>query len=238
MGEPVTAEQLESLRADILRDVGVATNLQTELAREREARIAAETRATAAPAAPAKPQRSAEELQKAVDDGVISQLQANEIQLTQRHEADREALRAELSNEYQQQQRAATIQDQIAKYKDRHPAIMQDGSDDRARLSERYEELRKLGYVDDTSTELLALRETFGRLDAPKERTHENPPSHEGGAAPGGASASPGYERAEDGVFKDLEPRLIAHYRKGISTGIYSGEDDPTLLKELEFAKK
>lgn len=233
-----TAEDLQKLREEILSGVREGeTRLRAELDEERTKRLAAE-RETAVRGEEKPPQKvyTAEDLDKLVAEGAISQTKASEILSRQAAEQASRSVREEIDSAQTERQRVGKLAEQVELYKEAVPAISQSGSEERGRLQRRYEELRGLGYPEGIETELAALRETFGPPATIRERAARPEASPSG--AIGGGGPEPGHEKkAGDGAPTDIPQHLRDHYTESFKKGLYTGWDDPRVKKELEYVR-
>lgn len=123
---------------------------------------------------------------------------------------------------------ARSIQAKIDGYVDVHPDLVVDGSDLRKRVQVEFNELVAIG--DDpknVATQLKAIRAAVGPLKQQGRRPKPESFDDTGGAG--------GNDDRDDsgGVWKGIPARNKAYYQKLISKGIYKGESDKTLAKEL-----
>jgi len=184
------------------------------LQNEREARIRAEERQET----PAETLSHAE-LQNQVDEGVITQAQANAIaekQLT-------EKITANLRKEYSTATLTQKVGEEISKY--RELLDLETHSDDWNKIKKEYEYLVSIGQPANASTQLVAIRNKFGSLDKVR-KLKETPETHQetGGNAP---------PETNDNPLK-LNARQKAYYEKRIGT-IYKNWDE--VKEELKYAR-
>lgn len=204
--------------------------LTKNLHREELERVRLEERAKAAepPAAPAVPVLTMDQLQKAVDDGQLTESQMKE-EITRQL---REQLRTELSDEMKKQhalsEQKKTLQQQFDRYVEFRPDIKVEGSDDLRRVHEEIEHLKTLGYAHNLQTELVALRQVFGPSDRVAETTRKTRESHR---ETGGGSVHTRSSGGSSSWEKGLSDSQVSTYRKLAEGAGYSGEDDPMFLR-------
>ncbi len=236
---PIARADLDALRADLKTD---SDALKTTLATERDARVRLETQLAAPPAqaaatSPVKVYSDAE-LQALVDGGTISESTSHDIKRRQ----DKDSLRAEMRTEQQalmaEGRQNQTVQTEIDRYTTAYPDLLDKASDTFARVQTEYDYLLRMGRdPKDTATELQAIRSALGPAAKIVEHTRERRPVHaEAGGAGGGPESSP---PEDGGVPKELKdnPKLKYHYDGLIRTGMYTGYDDPVLIREMTFVR-
>lgn len=205
---------------------------------EEAARLRAEVealKASKAEAAAPKPLTRAE-LKSLVDDGKITQDAADaawDKQLLETAEA--RAVKA-ANSAVEGQKRDGLVKQQLAEYKQLVPEAYEAGTKERTRAEREFNKLVELGFPPNTTTEVAAMRATFGDPEAIKaaRSTGKNGPG-ESHAEVGGGDR-PGANGADvDGKPKGLTPRQEAHYSNLISRGIM--KDWKAVAEEMKFAK-
>jgi hypothetical protein len=200
--------------------------LESERRKDLEARI----QSTAPPAAsPEKAPPTRAQLRQLVDEGQITQEQMDE-EIERQIEA---RVSKKVSEVQDTKSRAAQINEQIDRYSEKIPDIADPTSDNHKRLRSEFAALRKLGYANDATTELLALRATFGdvsKVNIPESGNKDrevDTSTHTGSGGEGEAEeVEPG-----KGPIKGLPKQYVDHYQKGIEAGRYSGWDDERLIR-------
>lgn len=212
-----------------------ANTLEAERQRDRATR----TEPTAAPP-PATSERvyTRDELQTAVDAGQINQAQMD----TQLESQMETRVETKVAAAQDVKDRGAKIGEQISQYLERVSDINDPASDNHKRLSAEVAALHKLGYAQDATTELQALRTVIGPIDKVKI-PEEGPGAREvdetthtgGGGEQAAAEEEPG-----SGPLKGLSKPFVEHYQKGINQGRFSGWGDEMLVSVMkrELAKK
>lgn len=210
--------------------------LRAELVAEREARLRLEgrlaerERASGEEAAPEKTYTRAE-LQRAVDEGRISEDQRDDILDTQRARQ----LKAELREEIRAEEAQRRIQDEIDRYSREVPGITQGSTHANRRLLEQeYQQLVASGLPDGPGTQLAALRSAFGRLGtAVRETTRQSRERHEEAGSGGGGPAGGGGNAWQKG----LPQKQIRYLQNQLDKGLYSGTDDPAFQRYVAIAR-
>lgn len=113
------------------------------------------------PPAPTIQFYSREQLQRAVDDGIISANQmADQLQLQLKEEIKQEA-----AKEFREQQRTQALVSKIQGYHALVPGWNKPGTQAHTRANAEYQKLLQLGLTANPVTELLALEKAFGTVD-------------------------------------------------------------------------
>ncbi len=173
------------------------------------------------------------ELGQFVENGQMSQPEADTIfeqQAVRRIEAN---VTQTVSEGLKQSQAATQVQSDVAAYKAAAPEVMQAGSQERLRLEQEYQFLVGRGYAADQATELLALRAVYGPVERMQRGRPEIPETHQETGGVGGQSAE---GANQDGTPKGLSASEKAYYADGISKGIYA--DWNAVEAELKYANK
>jgi len=171
------------------------------------------------------------ELQQSVDDGKLSQAQADEISEQQLERR----LAARTQTAVAQSAQTTRVQTEIDAYKDALPAIMEEGSDERAKVQAEYQYLVGLGHPATLVTEATALRAAFGPASGLQKGRRVKEPHQEGDSGAGDSGAGGG--GGEPAAPKNLSKERKVHYQRQIDRGFYDGWDDDELKKELEYVK-
>ena len=206
------------------------------LQREREARADAERRA-ANPPAPSKPDPTAAELQKLVDDEIITPAAAQATLAEQQRKVQDARIDERVRVASEAQALTSKLNAEMDEYMVLDPDIKDDGSETRARIEAEIVEQGKRGVARSLQSELLALRTVLGPLEKLRttQRTAaERETDRTGASAGGGHGAEGANEGAEAGPPDDLPNRFKTYYGKMIQDGLYTGWDDPKVVKQLD----
>lgn len=206
-----------------------ATLAEAEAKTEREARIRLEERLTAGEA---KKGESAEvtrtQLSQQVTDGNLTQAQADDILMAQQKKSWLTEARQEFSQQRDEDQQNRLIDDQIAAYTRACPEVQQQGTDERKKVTLAYNALVKdVGLPHGPSTELLALRESFGPADKLTELRSKRA-AHSETSSGAGSDGTPALN-----TTSGRNARQIAYYDKLVEKGTITREDAD---KDLKFA--
>lgn len=208
---------------------GKRQGLQTEVA-ELRGRI--EGMASSQPKQEGTKELSRRELRQMVEDGKVSEDEAEDIVQRQLERRLGDRMVKALDDRLTTRQLNDKVQTEISRYKEAVPDLNDRESAAFQKVETEFQHLVSLGYDDgDPRTELLAARAAFGdpsRLKAVKSRGRE---THE---ETGGHAESDSDVRT-DGIPKGLTRRERDHYGKLIDRGLYKGWDDPVLKQELGF---
>lgn len=180
-----------------------------------------------------KPEKeySRAELQSFVDDGRMSQGEADRLLDEQIKRTVKTEVRDEIKADLSRETLAARINTEIDKYTEVYPDILSDGSDNRRLVAEEYQRQLSLGKPDNMQTELDALAAVFGPSTRLSKGRQKDPETHQDVGSDGGGTP------AKTGAPK-LPANVKAHYEKMISAGRYKGWDDPVLKAEVETYKR
>lgn len=224
-------------KAPSASDIGaaVAANLAPEFERILKDVAAAKPAA----AAPEPKDATDTELSQLVARGAITQAQADAL----KSERDTKRLRATVKDEVLREVRGeaalTATQADIARYVELEPALGDRNSEISKRAAAAYKRLIGRGLPDSQATQLAAVEQVLGPLDAltaartpGRRETHE-----ETGGTGGGSAATAGGDDAPADLFKGVENRWRAHYRDMIGKGQYQGWDDPDLKAELDIIR-
>jgi hypothetical protein len=170
------------------------------------------------------------ELRQFVDDGKLTEDQADEI----RERQSEARLGKKLTQKVETTTRTDRVQAIIDQYKAAKPDIMIPGSDDRAKVEREFQYLVSLGHPQTLETEAAALRAAYGPVETlakgkPSLETHQDGGSGDGGKSDGDDEKAAGGPRG-------LTAEQRAHYMRQIDRGFYDGWDDPELKAEMEYA--
>jgi len=207
-------------------------------AAEESARLRAENEALKADKA--KPQDakpvSRAELNQLVADGKITQDAADAHWERQVVDTAERRAREAARGEVQGQQRELTVKRQLEEYRTLVPAAWEVGARERAKAEKEFKALVEMGFPDNKTTEVAALRAAFGdpeviRASRSTGRTGPGEAHVEigGGERPGESGAD------ADGVPKGLTEREKAHYQNLINRGVV--KDWKAVAEERKFAK-
>lgn len=208
--------------------------LQEELQAEREQRIRLEERVKADDTKP-KPYTRAE-LLAAVENGQITQAQADEAWEAQITAKVTESVTRDWLQHETAKERAKRVSSEISRYKAVVPDVTDTASETRQKVAAEFQYLVSIGQPKTVETELAALRSVLGPVDRLEKRdvTREKRPTHQEGNGGGGR---PPRDGGNPNGPANLPPRYKAHYERMIEKGMYSGWDDKRLQAELKRAK-
>ncbi len=174
-------------------------------------------------------QLSAADLRIAVDEGRLTETQADEIRDRQIEERVTSKVSETVNATLSQHQSSTQIDAEVDRYLKARPAVDAEGSPERARVQSAFTEITKLGLPDDQRTTLMALRNAFGPIDAVETAGPGKRPaaSHDetGGSDEGGDGGPTG------GWPKAMPTANRLYYDDLIHKGIYTQE---TAVKEWE----
>jgi hypothetical protein len=207
-----------------------------ERARERDERVRLDERIKALEKKPEAPERehTRAELQSLVEDGKLTQGQADDILDRQRdrrysRELDERLERRDAANQVQQD-----VVYEMRRYQEAIPKVKDQGSEERARVQTEFNYLIAKGDDPDSlSTQLKALRMAFGPVEKLQETTDATRETHQ---ETGGAAEPAGGKAAADEPPKDLSPRELRHYQKGLDQGRYKNWDE--VRAELKYKRR
>ncbi len=206
-----------------------ATLAEAEAKTEREARIRLEERLTAGET---KKVESAgvtrAQLDQEVTGGRLTQAQADDMLMAQEKKSWLAEARQEFTQQREEDQQGRLIDDQIAAYTRACPEVQQQGSDERKKVTLAYNALVKdVGLPHGPSTELLALRESFGPADKLTELRSKRA-AHSETSAGAGTDGTP-----TSSNLSGVAARQKAYTDKLVERGILTREDAD---KDLKFA--
>ena len=231
------AKATAPLEAAVAAAEARATTLEAE--RQRDVATRSQAPATPPPATPDRPAPTREEMRHAVDEQTITQDQMD-AELTRQSE---QRVLEQAASAQEVKSRGDKLNTEVDQYLALVPDLNDVTSDNNRRFNAECAELHKRGFVNDVSTQLVALRNVLGDVGKIKipEIGHEDrevdTTTHGGGG--GGEEES---KQAPEGAgpLKGLGQDHIDYYTKGIEDGRYSGWDDPHLVKiqKREVARK
>ena len=196
-----------------------AATLEAERQRDRDTRTQS--------AAPPPPQLSREDMQAGVDAGKITQGQMD-AELERQLEA---RVEQKVSTQQEIKDRGAKIGSQIEMYVERVPDINDPTSDNHKRVRAEFADMRKLGYPNDATTELAALRAVIGPIDKVKIPETGNVDREVDTTTHTGAGGEESTEKKASGPgpIKGVADHFVEYWTEGIKGGRYKGWDDPVL---------
>jgi hypothetical protein len=176
------------------------------------------------------------ELQKFVDDGKISQVDANALWDKQTETKILANVDAKLDARLKQDSHAVAVQAQVDRYKELIPDMLLPDSEARRKVDAEFRSLVDLGQPDNKAdggltTELLALRAVFGPAEA-LQRSRAELQTHQESGARGGDFSSDGDSLTKEGWPKGLSERQRTHYEDQIRKGIYKSKKDVIAMHE------
>ena len=225
----ISATELEQIRSD-------ARALGTKLQASQIAQARLEEQAKQATAAPVAPTiLTREQLQAAVDEGTITQTQADTETARQMREELRTELTKDLRAEQAATQQQTALQAEFDRYVEARPDLKVDGSVDLATAMSEVAALVKLGHPNTLLTEVTALRKVFGPSERIVETTRQTRETHQESVGVGNDPAGKG----GSGWKKGLTGRQIAAFdaELGKKGSQYKGEDDPFFLRVVTRAR-
>lgn len=209
--------------------MGLRTELQDLKTQLAEARGKVDG-LTAGQTQQAEPEYTRAELRRAVDEGRLSEDEADDIYDRQTRTRMSREIEQEISTRFAQTTTVKQAHDEVNKYLAAIPEVENPESAEFKKVKAEYDHLVSLGYdPHQPQTQAAALRAAFGD---PAKRVKGKRPLEtfqDTGGSGGGETESKGVE----GLNNDQK----AFYRKQIDAGRYSGWDDPNLKSEIEYAK-
>ncbi len=109
---------------------------------------------------------STADLRTAIDEGRLTETQADEIRDRQIEERVTTKVSETVNATLSQHQSSTQIDAEVDRYLKALPKVDAEGSPERARVQSAFTEITKLGLPDDQRTTLMALRNAFGPIDA------------------------------------------------------------------------
>lgn len=179
-----------------------------------------------------QPQLTRPTLRKAVEDGTMTEDEANDAWEHQRDQAIDGRITKAVKSAVTDRDLAKRVSDEVGRYKTALPDITDRSSDSFATLQKEFRRLVELGYeAGDVRTELLAARAAFGSLERLEAAAGPHP--RETFAETGGAGEAGETGKRVDGSPKGMTARERAHYDNLIKMGQYTGFDDPKIAAEI-----
>lgn len=219
--------------------------VRQELQQEREARIRLEEQFKTQQKTNQQNEKiySLAELRQFVDDGKISQDQADAIYENQQEKKFQQKLDQRLNEHLQTTETSRQIDTKLNAYLEVMPDLLTEGSENRNKVAAEYTRLSnifgapKADSVEDKKMQVAALEAAFGDVNALKQSkmndyTRESRETEQETAGQG--EDAPTAE--EEKVMKKLDKRRRDYYKKMIDKGFYSGWTD--VAKELKYAKR
>lgn len=206
---------------------------ETLLATERQGRADAEAKATARP----EPKSiGRDELAAMVESGKITQEQMEGELTRQRETKLDERVDERVDAAVKQREVLVKVDAEYQAYVAALPDITSRSSDNFKRAGVEMQKLLGEGHPNDLRTEVLAMRMAFGAV-AGLTRNAADRETHEDGAGGGGVADEGAGAGEGDGIPtapKGLDARKKAYYDKEIVRGIYSGWDDPQIVRQMK----
>jgi hypothetical protein len=231
----IPKERVDAMIAKATADANAkaeAAEKRALLESERRKDLEARTQHPAAPPAPTPPEKpppTRAQLRALVDEGQITQDEMD-AEIERQIEA---RVTQTVSSAQDTKDRAAKINEEIDLYMERIGDLKDPTSDNHQRIRAEYAALRKRGYENDATTELLALRSVFGDPEKVKipETGNVDRETDATTHAGGGSEGRDEPEDAGDGSPKGLDKDFKDYYSKAIEKGRFKGWDDPNLKK-------
>ena len=180
-------------------------------------------------------QLSATELRQLVDDGRISDDQAQEIRDRQNAEQVKSDLRVEFNATVAADKVLERVNGEIGRYKTAVPDLLDRSSPAFAKVRSEFEDLISLGHdAEDKRTELMAARAVFGSITALEAAGKPDPrETHQetGGRGEGGEGLS-----VKDGWPKDMPAKMRSYYDYQINQGALA--DRKAAIAEWSYEPK
>ena len=184
-------------------------------------------------AAEAPKEYSRAELGQFVDDGRMTQDEADRVIERQATHRIQENVTATVTQTMQQQQQGQAIQAEVNRYKAVIPEVTQAGTAERARVETEYQYLVGIGNTPDASTELTALRSVYGPVESLQKGERQETETHQ---ETGGGQSETGKSTNTDGAPAGLTTAEKSYYQDQIGKGIYAGWDQ--VKDEMKFANQ
>lgn len=174
-----------------------------------------------------KPDLTGAELRTAVDQGRITEQDADTIRENQIEKRVEAKVTRKVETDAASRDLGQRVDGELSEYRKLVEGLTDDTSPARAKVQREFDHLISLGHAADVRTEAAACRAAFGDLatlrQAPEARDRETHDETGGGAPPAAPKSQ-----------QNLTPELKAHYSRQIDQGMYEGWDDPALEKELK----
>lgn len=224
-GDADLAKEAEALKTGMMAERAKRHDLEKEVAELRGKVDGLSTKP-----AEAKREFSRAELKRLVDDGKVSQEEADRTLDDQQDKRIERTVRKTVDSTIGQQTQAQRVKSEVDRYKTALPDIVNEGTEARAKAGAEYQYLTGLGHPDSVVTELAALRAAFGPADRLVTGRVERETSQDVGS-----DAGPGSDNSEDGIPKTLTAREREFYKERVGPGkLYP--DWKTVENELKFA--
>ncbi len=234
-GKNVPIERLEE-------EIGKRQALEIQLAESRGKvdGLSAAPKPQEKPAEPAAHEFTRVELRGAVDNGKVTQDEADSIwdaQQDRKNGAAIEKVKLEVVEDFSEKSR---IGGQIDAYKELVPDLGESTSDGYLKVQTEFNYMvKELGMdAKDLKTELAALRGVFGAVEGLKVKARDNTPDKHAGTATRGGGGGRTDDKDDDKTApSDLSPKQKAYYQRSIDSRLYKGWDDPHLVAELKHIR-
>lgn len=227
------SEEKERARAADQR----ASELERELSTEREARVRLEERSNSRTPEPPR-EHSRADLAQMVEDGQLTQAQADRIWEQQQENRIDRMVSDRVQAQITQHQTRAAVEAELGRYRQAMPQAWQNGTQERQKVAAAVHDMMAKGAPNTTLTDLLALRQVFGPIEALETNLETRRDPNRQGATPDGGGDEGG--GGDDGRLPSwLTGPQRAHYENLLSMGMYDGEKGEKDLKaELEILRK
>jgi len=184
--------------------------------------------------APAPTQLSAAEVTAKVNNGEMTETEAQTLLMNQQLGDFKRDIVQEVRQATADERRTALVQGQIEAYKTKIPNVMVDGSPERARVVTEYNYLvSSLGHKPNNDTELLAMRAVYGSAESIAAKANGTPEHHQESSGSGGGDENQGGS-STDGAPAHLSPAEKTYYADMIQKGMYP--DWKAVSAELAFS--
>lgn len=227
-----SSEEQKTVPYDRFKEVIEERNHEREeRKRERERLEARLSELESKAAKPAEREYSRTELQQAVDNGQISEVQMQDILDQQREKRLRRELREEMKATISATSKEDQYRRTIEEYRRVRPDLGVQGSEDWKRGAEEFQALanefgRPKPGLEELRMEAMALRTAFGDVSRLRAKGKRDPdPYQETGSA---------REQGGSSQWGKVEQRVRDHFQKQIDRGVYKGRDDPKLVEKLK----
>jgi hypothetical protein len=183
----------------------------------------------------AQPEMTSAQLRQAVEEGRISEDQAEEIKFKQAEKRIRESVTAEVRSEHSAKELGTRVGEEIGRYNAVVPEIGDKASPQFKKLKTEFDYLVGLGHDPrDGRTELLAARAAFGPVQALEKAG--KPKGRETWQDTGGSAEDDHGSGGKDGPPRDMPAKNRDYYRDQIAKGAYSGWKE--VAKEWSYKPK
>jgi hypothetical protein len=133
--------------------------------------------------------------------------------------------------------RAEQINSEIEQYLERVNDLDDPTSDNHKRVRAEFAALRKRGFPNDATTELVSLRAVLGdlgKIEIPETGNKDREVDQTTHSGSGGEESET--ETTGPGPLKGLKPEFVSYYKQGIEDGRYSGWEDKKLQRVMKRA--